>query len=105
MPRSNMLILECNFCGNKDSFDQNVPVSMGTEKVHKWRQVQSLDDPAIQGVDNSRWYDSIDCMVSGEKRHEKRFADTHKAATAMGKGMVHPEAALPPLAEVVKQDS
>lgn len=112
MPRSNMLVLECNFCGNKDTFDQNVPQSMTPEKIHKWRQVSCADDPAIQDVDNSRWYDAIDCMTSGEKRHDKSTEEARKMATIAAKVnrpkptlVPCPESALPPIAEIVKQDS
>jgi hypothetical protein len=71
MPRSNLLKLECEFCGNSDTFDQ---VNNDLKKVHKWINVSRADDRQVPGVDTSRWYDCLDCVVSGEERLERLSA-------------------------------
>ncbi|MCU1305188.1 MAG: hypothetical protein JWQ87_5472 [Candidatus Sulfotelmatobacter sp.] len=112
MPRANILQLACDFCGLKETFDQSVPQSMSPAKIHKWRQVSCADDPVVQGMDNSRWFDSLDCMVKGEERVDRKFAEDQQQTSLAARipkrrmAVVPSEAALPPIEEVVgRQDS
>ena|SRR5271170_3062435 len=108
MPRSNLLVLECDFCGFKDSLDQTDQKVL-IAKAHKWRQVSNADDSTAdqfgRPVDPSRWYDSISCIVKGEQRLDERFALTDKTNGKLAQMPLPPEAALPPIAEIVKRDS
>ena len=110
MPRVNLLQLQCDWCENKETFDQNVPQSMALTKIHKWMQISRADDPVVQGMDNSRWYDSLSCLQKGEDRKQNQWEEQQTqnaiAAKVNRKPVLVPvDSALPPIATITGEDS
>ena|SRR5580693_8915178 len=109
MPRSNLLVLECDYCGYKDTMDQSAEQKVLLAKAHRWRQVSNADDKTADQfgcpVDPSRWYDSISCIVKGEERRDERIQLADKTNGKIAQMPLPPEAALPPITEIGKRDS
>lgn len=81
MPREQLIRLRCDYCDYSDT----VPVDP-TEadprkllaKLERWYGVvRALDPAGPQSADQTKWFDSLDCLVSGMKRDEahKREAE------------------------------
>lgn len=65
--RLNQIKLICDYCDYSDiiNVDGN-PLEL-LPKLKKWYGVVKADAEAKQ-TDNHNWYDSLDCMVAGEKK-------------------------------------
>jgi hypothetical protein len=69
MPKRDNVVLECDYCGNYDTIDVHDPSDKVLPIISKWRGVMDGDNPPNAGSDSHRWYDSLDCLTLGEKRH------------------------------------
>lgn len=99
MPRRQQLVLECEFCTNTEIFDLSPPRTNDerekfVSKMEKWNGVSSALSPAGPNApDTTRWYDSIACMTSGEKRMEEALRlERQVAGAANGDSRLSPAA-------------
>lgn len=83
MPRSQLIRMECDFCGDAEVFD----LTQGDQKIiipklQKWHGVANAmahaNDP-----DGTKWYDSIDCISRGMKRDAEALELEKKVAVAV----------------------
>lgn len=70
MPKTSLVQIECEWCGNHDTINISDPAEKVLPVIAKWKGVIDGDAPPEPGADNHRWYDSSQCLVSGENRHE-----------------------------------
>lgn len=78
MPSRDLKQLECEFCGNHDTIDVRDPAEKVLPIIAKWKGVIDGDAPPNGGSDTYRWYDTQECLVAGENRHEYQKATKAK---------------------------
>lgn len=69
MPSRDLKELSCEWCGNHDTFDIRDSADKVLPIIGKWKGVIDGDAPPNGGSDTYRWYDTVDCLVAGEKKH------------------------------------
>lgn len=75
------LELECEFCGEREQFDLAADPSTILPKLGKWVGLICAGAPAGEGIpDQTKWYDSVDCLCKGAKHDE----DSARLEAAVG---------------------
>jgi hypothetical protein len=77
--------LECDFCGKCDSFCVTDPVEIIIPIISRWRGVMDGDSPPGQGADSHRWYDALECMISGERNVASQKAEASQKQEELNK--------------------
>ena len=67
MPKRDIVSIECDYCGNYDTFSVTDPAEQVLPIISKWRGVMEGDAPPDRGAAGLRWYDSLECLIAGEK--------------------------------------
>ena len=63
------LELECEYCHHTEQFDLTADPQIMLKKLSYWNGVVNAGAPAGQGVpDQTKWYDSINCLVRGTQK-------------------------------------
>ena len=78
--KRDLVIIECDFCGNHDSIDVRQPGDKVLPLLRKWRGVMDGDSPPGGGAESHRWYDTLECLLSGERSHESKKRESELAA-------------------------
>lgn len=65
------LELECEYCNFKEVFDLSADPSTILPKFVKWNGMVNAGAPAGQGIpDQTKWFDSPNCLVTWVRRDE-----------------------------------
>ena len=67
--KSDLVKLVCDYCGNYETFDVRSPAETVLPIISKWKGVMDGDQPPGQ-ADSHRWYDSRECLLAGEQKHD-----------------------------------
>lgn len=78
MPRQDVakyeIHLACDYCGESEHFDSSTPDEELAKGLSHWRAVMDADNPPTPQNDTHRWYDTFQCLESGEKKHTEEKA-------------------------------
>lgn len=75
MPKDDLVRMTCGFCGNTDTFNVRENADILIPILKRWHGYVRGDKPPGQGADGMEWYDSIDCMLAGIRRDNRREED------------------------------
>ena len=78
MPKTDLISLACDFCGNYDTIDVSKPAEEVMPIIAKWHGVMDGDSPPAQGADSHRWYDTLECLIAGERSHAAKKEEAAK---------------------------
>jgi hypothetical protein len=77
MPARNIKQLNCEFCGKHENFFIDDPAEVVVPIIAKWFGVMNGDAPP-RSADDYRWYETLECMISGETMLASHKADEEK---------------------------
>jgi len=85
LPKRDLISIECDFCGNHDTLDVRDSQDKVLSVIGKWRGVISGDTPPNQGADGHRWYDTLECLISGERDFEQKKKEEQDRANELNR--------------------
>jgi hypothetical protein len=75
MPKRSLVSLECELCGRHESFNVTDPAEQVLPIIARWKGVMDGDAPPGTGSDTLRWYDTTECLLTGERNYAQRKAE------------------------------